>query len=190
MNEEWYEWPSQAQATFGKEQRWQCDYLIRNVNGDPFKRGSIVWLFEPRKAKSRESYLAWLGPYERLIRTSEVTYGICKRGRTDRWTKVHFKHLKPYIGELEVRCSKRKTTRPKPMYEEFPNASDRIEEKFEDCPFHVFRNTAAETHSKCNISRVTFKKLTFVINKMKMRMTTEELLTGTKKNLPDKILLR
>ena len=124
QNEKLYEVHSHAQTTMGKEQRRQRDYFNRKVHGDPIKPGDLVWLFEPHRAKSRKFYLPWQGPYGVLNRTSEVTYKICKRGRPERWTKIHFNRLKPYIGENEVRRSKKNAARPMPLYEEIPNVSD------------------------------------------------------------------
>ena len=134
LNEKLYEVHSHAQATMGKEQRRQRDYFNRKVHGDPFKAGDLVWLFEPHRAKSRKFYLPWQGPYEVLNKTSEVTYKICKRGRPERWTKVHFNRLKPYIGEPEIRRSKRNAARPMPLYEEIPSVSDESDKEMEDRP--------------------------------------------------------
>ena len=163
LNEKLYEVHSQAQATMGKEQQRQRDYFNRKVHGDPFKPGDLVWLFEPHPAKSRKFLLPWQGPYEILNRTSEVTYKICKRGRPERWRKVHFNRLKPYIGEHEVRRSKRNAARPTPLYEENPSVSDESDKEIEDRPFHVFSEISAETRANFNRPRVTFKKLPFVI---------------------------
>ena len=163
LNEKLYEVHSHAQATMGKEQRRQRDYFNKKVHGDPFKAGDLVWLFEPHRAKSRKIYLPWQGPYEVLNTTSEVTYKICKRGRPERWTKVHFNRLKPYIGEPEVRRSKRNTARPMPLYEEIPSVSDESDKEMEDRPFHVFSETSAENRANCNRPRVTFEKLPVVI---------------------------
>ena len=163
LNEKLYEVHSHAQATMGKEQRRQCNFFNRKVHGDPFKAGDLVWLFEPHRAKSRKTYLPWQGPYEVLNRTSEVTYKICKRGRPERWTKVHFNWLKPYICEPEVRRSKRNAARPMPLYEEIPSVSDELDKEMEDRPFHVFRSTSAEIGANCSRPRVTFEKLPIVI---------------------------
>ena len=99
LNEKLYEVHSHAQATMGKEQPRQRDYFNEKVHGDPFKAGDLVWLFELHRAKSRKFYLPRQGPYEVVNRTSGVTYKICKKGRPERWTKVHFNRLKPFIGE-------------------------------------------------------------------------------------------
>ena len=163
LNEKLYEVHSHAQATMGKEQRRQLDYFNKKVHGDPFKAGDLVWLFEPHRAKSRKFYLPWQGPYEVLNRTSEVTYKICKRGRPERWTKVHFNLLKPYTGEPEARWSERNAARPMPLYEETPSVSDESDKEMEDRPFHVFRGTSAQTRSNCNRPRVTFGKIPIVI---------------------------
>ena len=162
LNEKVYEVHSHAQATMRKEQRRQRDYFNKKGHGDPFKAGDLVWLFEPHRAKSRKFYLPWQGPYEVLNRTSEVTYKICTRGRPERWAKVLFNRLKPYIGENEVRRSKRNAARPMPLYEEIPSVSDESDKEKEDHPFHVFSGTAAETRANCNRLRVTFEKLPVV----------------------------
>ena len=163
LNEKLYEVHSHTQATMGKEQRRQREYFNRKVHGDPFRPGDLVWLFEHHRAKSRKFYLPWQGPYEVLNRTSEVTYKICKRSRPERWTKVHFNRLKPYIGENEVRRSKINAARPIPLYEEIPSVSDESDKEMEDRPLHVFSGTSAETRANCNRLRVTFEKLPVVI---------------------------
>ena len=163
FNEELYEVHSHAQAAMGKKQRRQRDNFNRKVHGDPFKPSDLVWLFEPLRAKSRKFYLAWQGTYEVLNRTSEVTHKVCKRSRAERWTKVHFNRSKPYIGEPEVRRSKRKAARPTPLYEEIPSVSDESDREIEDRPFHVFSETSAETQANCNRPRLTFEKLPVVI---------------------------
>ena len=157
-----------------KEQRRQRDYF-KKVHGDPFKAGDLVWLFEPRRAKSRKFYLPWQGPYEVLNKTSEVTYKICKRGRPERWTKVLFNRFKPYIGENEVRWSKRNAARPIPLYEEIPSASDGSDKEKEDSPFHVLCGTSAETRANCNRPRVTFGKLPVVIEESQTENNDREI---------------
>ena len=152
---------SHVQATMGREQRRQRDYSNKKVHGDPFKPGDLVWLFE--RAKSRNFYLLWQGHYEVLNRTSEVTYKICKKGRPERWTKVHFNRLKPYIGELEVRRSKRNEARPMRLYEEIPSVSDESDKEMEDRPSHVFSGASAETRANCKRLRFTFEKSPVVI---------------------------
>ena len=92
-----------------------------------------------------------------------MTYKICKRGRPERWTKVHFNRLKPHIGEPEVRRSKRNAARPMPLYEEIPSVSYESDKEMEDRPFHVFSGTSAETRANCKRPRVTFEKLPVVI---------------------------
>ena len=59
LTEKVYEVHSHAQDTMGKEQRRQRNYFDRKVHCDPFKRGDVVWLFEPHKAMSRKLYLPW-----------------------------------------------------------------------------------------------------------------------------------
>ena len=71
--------------------------------------------------------------------------------------------MKPYIGENEVRRSKRNAARPIPLYEEIPSVSDESDKETEDRPFHVFSGTSAETRANCNRPRVTFEKLPVVI---------------------------
>ena len=80
LSERVYEIHREAQMTMGTEQGRQREYFNRNVYGEPFKEGDLVWLFEPHKAKSRKVCLPWHGPFEFFNRTSEVNYMICKRG--------------------------------------------------------------------------------------------------------------
>ena len=148
---------------WGKNNEDSVIISIKKVHGDRFKPGDLVWLFEPHRAKSRKFYLPWQGPYEMLNRTIEVTYKICDRARPERWTKVHFNRLKPYIGEPEVRRSIRNEARPMPLYEEIPSVSDESDKEMEDRPFHVFSGTSAETRANCNRPRVTFEMLPVVI---------------------------
>ena len=113
-------------------------------------------------------------PYEVLNRTSEVTYKICKRGRPERWTKAHFNRLKPYIGENEVRRSKRNATKLMPLYEEIPSMSDESDNEKEDRPFHIFSGTSAETRANCNRPRVTFEKIPVVIEESQTENNDQE----------------
>ena len=98
-----------------------------------------------------------------LNRTSELKYKISKRGRPERWTKVHSNRLKPHIGEPEVRRSKRNSARPTPLFEEISNVSNESDKEIEDRPFHVFSETSAETQANRNRPHVTFEKLPVVI---------------------------
>ena len=176
LNEKLYEVHSHVKATMRKEQRRQRDSFNRKVHGNPFKPGDLVWLIEPLRAKSRKFYLPWQGPYEVLNKTSEVTYKICKRGRPERWTKVHFNRLKPYIGENEVRRSKRNAARPMPLYEGIPSVSDESDKEKEVRPSHVFRGTSAETRSNCNRPRVSFERLLVVIEENQIENNDREVI--------------
>ena len=162
LNESLYEFHREAQKTMGSEQRRQREFFNRKVHGEPFKEGDLVWLFAPRKAKSRKFYLLWHGPFEVLSRTSEVTYMICKRGNKEKWQKVHFNRLKPYRGNPEVRHSVRLKNRPAPIYEEIPNDLE-TEEENEDSPFHVIEPTTAESQAVRNRPKVTFKPIPEVV---------------------------
>ena len=73
LTERLYEIHREAQMTMETEQRRQTEYFNREVHGEPFKGGDLVWLLEPHKAKSRKIYLPWHSPFEVLSRTSEVT---------------------------------------------------------------------------------------------------------------------
>ena len=162
LNERLYEIHRGAQITIGTEQRRQRDYFNRKVHGEPFKEGDLVWLFEPHKAKSRNFYLPWHGPFEVLSRTSEVTYMIQKRRNKEKWQKVHFNRLKPYRGDPEGRQPVRLKNRPPPIYEEIPNETE-TEEENEDRPFHVTESTTAESQAARNRPKVTFRPIPEVV---------------------------
>ena len=119
-------------------------------------------MFELHKAEFRKFYLPWHGPFEVLSRTNGVTYMICKRGNKEKWQKVHFKHLKPYRGNPEVRHFSRLKNRSPPTYEEIPNEI-KTEEENEDRPFHVFKPTTAEPQAARNRPKVTFSQLTEIV---------------------------
>ena len=113
--------------------------------------------------RSLESFsLPWHGLFEVLSRTSEVTYMICKRGKEEKWQKVHFNRLKPYRGNPEVRHSGRLKNRPPPIYEENPNDVE-TEEENEDRPFHVIEMTTAESQAARNRPKVTFKTIPEIV---------------------------
>ena len=152
-----YEAHSHAQVTMGKGPRRPRDYFSRKVHGDPFKPGDIVWLFEPDKAMLRKFYLPWQRTYEVLNRTSQGTHKIHKRGQPERWTKVHFNRLKPYIGEPEVRRSKRNAARPRPLYEEIPSVSDEFRPGNEDRP-SMFSARPRPKHKQIVIDRELLSK--------------------------------
>ena len=152
----------ERQMTMGTEQRRQREYFNKEVHGEPFKEGDLVWLFEPHKAKSRKFYLAGHGPLEVLSRTSEVTYMICKRGNKKKWQNVHFNRLKSYRGDLEVRQSVRLKNRPPPIYEEIRTEKE-TEEEIEVCPFHVIDSTKAESQAARNRHKVTFKPIPEIV---------------------------
>ena len=158
LSERLYEIHREAQMTMGSEQRQQRESFNRKVHGEPFKEGDLVWLFEPHKAKSRNFYLPWQGPFEVLSRTSEVTYMFCKRENKENWQEVHFNRLKRYRGDPEVRHSVRLKNRPPPIYEEIPNDVE-TEEENEDRPFHVIESTTAEPQAARNSPKVTFSQL-------------------------------
>ena len=164
LNERFYEIHKEAQMTMGSEQRRQRQYFNRKVNGESFKEGDFVWLFEPHKAKSRKLYLPWQGPFEVLSRTSEVTYMICKRGKKGKWQKVHLiaNRLKPYREDPEVRQSVRHKNRPPPVYEEIPNELE-TEEENEDRPFHVIESTTAESQAEKERPKVTFRPIPEIV---------------------------
>ena len=106
---------------------------------------------------SRKFYLPWHVPFEVLRRIGEVTYIICKRATKEKWQKVHFKRLKPYPGDPEVRQSLRLKNRYPPIYEEIPNEI-KTEEENEDRPFHVFKPTTAESLAARSRPKVTFSQ--------------------------------
>ena len=162
LSERLYEIHRKAQMTMGTEQRRQREYFNREIHGEPFKKGDLVWLFEPHKAKSRKFYLPWHGPFEVLSRTSEVTYMTCKRGNKEKWQKVHFNCLKLYRGDPEVRQSVRLKDRPPPIYEEILNEIE-TEEKIEDRPFHVRKPTTAESRAARNRLKVTLSQLPEIV---------------------------
>ena len=162
LNRSLYEIHRGARMTMGSEQRRQREYFIRNVHGEPFKEGDLVWLFEPHKPKSRNFHLPWHGPFEVLGRTSEVTYMICKRGNKEKWQKVQFNRMKPYRGDPEVRHCVRHKNRPPPVYEEIPNELETKEEN-EDLPFHVIESTTAESQAARNRPKVSFRPIPEIV---------------------------
>ena len=87
---------------------------------------------------------------------------ICKRGKKEKWQKVHFNRLKPYRGDPEVRHSGRLKTRPPPTYEEIPNEIE-SEEEIEDRPFHVIESTTAKSQATTNRHKVTFKPIPEIV---------------------------
>ena len=113
--------------------------------------------------RSPESFcLPWHGPFEVVSRTSEVTYMICKRGKKEKWQKVHFNRLKPSRGDPEVRHSVRLKNRPPPVYEEIPNEIE-TEEDIEDRPFHVIESTTAGSQAARNRPKLTFKPIPEIV---------------------------
>ena len=87
---------------------------------------------------------------------------ICKRGKKEKWQKVHFNRLEPYRGDPEVRQSVRHENRPPPIYEKIPNDVE-TEEEIEQCPFHVYKPTTAESQVARTRPKVTFSQLPEVI---------------------------
>ena len=146
----------------GTEQRRQKEHLNRKLHGDLFKEGDLVWLFESHKAKSRKLFLPWLGPFEVLSRTSEVTYMVCKRGNKKKWQIVHFNRLKPYRGDPETRDSARHKNRPPPIYEEILIEIE-TEEENDDRPFHVFKPTTAESQATGKRPKVTSRRIPEIV---------------------------
>ena len=120
-----------------------------------------------------------------------MTYKICKKGRPERWTKVLFNQLKPYVGEPEVGRSERNAAKPTPLYEEIPRVSDESDKEIEDRSFHVFSDTSAETRANCNRPSVTFEKIPLVIEERQSENDDrEKLVTRTKKYPLDNLALR
>ena len=154
-----------AQITMRKEQRRQKDYYHRKVHGKLFEPGDLVWLLEPRKAKSRKFYLPWKGPDEILNRTSEVNYRICKRGNPEKWQKVHFNRLKAFVSEALPRRSKRQKKLPSSNYEELLIVLEGTGSELDDLPFYVFNPTTAESEAARNKPHVTFDDAPQVVEK-------------------------
>ena len=159
LNERLYEIHRDAQITMGTERKRQGEYFNRNVHGDPFKEGDIVWLFEPHTAKSRKFYLPRHGPFEVLRGT---IYMICERGNKEKWQKVHFNRLKPHRGDPEILQSVRHKNRPSPIYEDFPNELETQEENA-DRPFHVFKLTTAESQAERKRPKVKFRPIPEIV---------------------------
>ena len=107
-------------------------------------------------------YLPWHGPFEVLMRTTDVTYMICKRGNKEKWQKVHFNRLKPFRADPEVRQSGRLKNRPPSVYEEIRNEI-KTEEENEDSPFHVIESTTAEWQAARKRPKVTFRPLLEIV---------------------------
>ena len=165
LNGKMYEVHEHAQLTMGKEQRRQKDYYHRKVHGKPFEPGDLVWLLEPHKAKSRKFYLPWQGPYEVLSRTSEVNYRIGKKSAPEKWQKVHFNRLKPFVGNTPHRRSERRKKLVVSKYEELPNISEETESEIDGLPFNVFNPTTAESQAARSKPNVTFDDVLKVAEK-------------------------
>ena len=156
LNEKLYEVHGHAQMTKEKEQRRQKDYNHRKVHGEPFEPGDLVWLLEPQKSKSRKFYLPWHGPYEVLSRTSEVNYRICKKSAPEKWQKVHFNQLKPFVGDTPPRRSERQKKLVASNYEVLTNFLEDTESEIDGLLFNVFNPTTAESQAARNKPHVTF----------------------------------
>ena len=87
---------------------------------------------------------------------------ICKRGKKEKWQKIHFNSLKPYRGDPEVGHSVRLKNQPPPNYEEIPNELE-TEEEIEDGPFHGFKPTTEESQAARNGPKVTFSELPEIV---------------------------
>ena len=83
---------------------------------------------------------------------------ICKRGKKEKWQKIHFNRLTPYRGDPELRHSIRLKNRPPPNYEEIANKIE-TEEEIEYRPFHVFEPTTPESQAARKRPKVTFSQL-------------------------------
>ena len=121
-------------------------------------------LLEPHKANSRKFHLPWHGPYEVLGQTSEVNYQICKPGCTEKWQNIHFRRLKPYLGESIPKRSKRIARNASPNYKEIEDESDSSDQETENRPYHVFRLNSAEIQANRKRPQVSFHDVPRVIN--------------------------
>ena len=99
FDRKFHEAHSTAKSHLGVNQEHQNDRYHKMVYGRNYAEVEKVWLMSPHKAKSRQFYLPWDGPWEILEQTSKVNYKIAKKGKEDKWKIVHFNMLKPLVSE-------------------------------------------------------------------------------------------
>ena len=83
--------------------------LIRKFLGKPYEVKDNVWVFSKHKAKSKNFFLPWKGPYGVLERTSEVNYNVSKPQSRDKRRILHYNLLKPFVEE-ELETSEHRAT--------------------------------------------------------------------------------
>ena len=151
-----------AQSTMGTDQRRQREYFNRKVLGEPFKEGDLVWLFEHHKAGPRKFFCLGMVLSRFLAERVRLFIWFASDEKKRKWKKVHFKRLKSYRGDPELRQSDRHKNRPPPIYEEIPNEIATEEQK-EDRPFHVFKPRTTESQAARNRPEVTFCQLPQIV---------------------------
>ena len=83
----------------GDKQEHQKQFYDQKCHGQPFQTGDLVWLHStviPR-GQAKKLYHPWTGPWKVVKPLSEAVYRIKgPSGSKQRWTIVHFDHLKLY----------------------------------------------------------------------------------------------
>ena len=76
----------------------------KKVHGKSYKLGDLVWLHSPvpPRGSSHKLYHPWTGPFKVVKKLSEVTYRVQQLQGLRTRKVVHFDHLKPCRGNVNV----------------------------------------------------------------------------------------
>ncbi len=86
-----------VQQKLNAAHRVQKTHYDRNVHGQPFSVGDLVWLLSPAvpRGQNRKLYHPWSGPYRVVDKLSESDYHIKKLTGCKKIQVVHYDRLKP-----------------------------------------------------------------------------------------------
>ena len=78
-----------------RKQHRQNEFYNRRVHGKPYKKGELVWLFNPavKKGYTKKFHKPWSGPYRICNKLSDVNYQI-QHTANNKIKVVHFDRLK------------------------------------------------------------------------------------------------
>jgi len=101
-----------AHKTAGISHNRQKLYYDRNVHGDSYEPGELVWLLNPKVPKntSKKLFHPWTGPFKVLKKLSECTYRIQKTEGQQQRQVVHFNKLKPCPKDIRFRSTAQSTS--------------------------------------------------------------------------------
>ena len=88
----------------GHQLQRQKEFYDRRIHGEPYAKGSLVWLCSPvvSNRAGKKLHLPWTGPYKVVRRISPVTYRIQQTQFSRKRLVVHFDRLKACPPDIRI----------------------------------------------------------------------------------------